>query len=714
MIVSNNVAIDMDKIKETFFVECEDHISNMEVSILGLEENPGDTETMNAIFRAAHSIKGNSGCLGFDEINSFTHILETVLDKLRNDEMKVSEDIVSILLESVDCVKALVYTARNGGECKFGVNKVLDKLKGLLGPEKGPAGAEAGGGAPPSHSVSQGPTLFKVCFTPGRDTLRRGIDPVNNIIERLSEAGEILRSVVDTSELPPLKKMDPESCYLSWEILLLSRSGKDEIENVFEFVRDESRVEITQVTPLNEEVGETEGAEAWGLFDPLPMEQASVAGAEAEGPDKKLLGEILVDEKAITTGQLNEALKKQSTSPKEGVAIVRKEDATTIRVDTGKIDKLINLAGELVITQSMISQLTGKPSAEKLATLQSISEQLERNTKEIQERVMSIRMLPIGSVFGRFGRVVRDIARAKDKKITLNISGEETELDKTLVEKIADPLTHLIRNSVDHGIEQPEERLEKGKPETGCVKLNAYHGGGCVVVTVEDDGKGLDRNRILKKAVEKGLVDEAGAGALSDGQVYDLIFLPGFSTAEVVTDVSGRGVGMDVVKRNIEALGGSISVESSEGAYTKIFLKIPLTLAVIDGLIFSIGDYRFVLPIMSVLESRRPGENEVKTVEGKGEVVKFRDKYVPLVRLHQAFKIEVDEERPWRALVVVISIDGVEYGLLVDALLGEQQVVIKSMASLQGLPGVAGATILGDGSVALILDGEGIVKRFFG
>ncbi len=704
--MSNNVAIDMDKIKETFFIECEDHISNMEVSILELENSPEDMELMNAIFRAAHSMKGNSGCLGFNEINSFTHTMETVLDKLRTGEMAATQSVVSILLESVDSVKALVESAKGGIKCAFPVDGTLAKLKGLLEEGTGSEGAgEAGSGESDAAELNAPEmTLYRVLFTPGIDTMRCGIDPMNGIVGRLAGLGTLVRSDVECDALPAFEEMDPESSYLSWNVLLLTAEGKEAVEDVFEFIKEDSSIEIIQLAPV------TENAGAWGLFESIDGEAVAAADGTEAG-ESRMLGEILIEERVITSSELGNALKKQK---KPGRAIGGKDENSTIRVETGKIDKLVNLAGELVITQSMLSRYANNPNAEDLAVLQSVSVQFDRNTREIQERVMSMRMQPIGNVFVKFTRIVRDIAKSKSKVVSLKISGEETELDKTLIEKISDPLTHLIRNAVDHGVESPQERQERGKPEEGVVKLDAYHGGGCVVVTVEDNGKGLDRQKIVAKAIDKGLLESGNAASLSDAQVFDMIFLPGFSTADTVTDVSGRGVGMDVVKRNIEELGGSISIESEKDTRTKVLLRIPLTLAVIDGLIVSVGDERFIVPIITVLESRRPAREEVKTIEGKGEVIYFRDKYVPLIRLHEVFDIEPVETKPWKSLVVVFTLDGVEYGLLVDELLGEQQVVIKAMESIQGLSGVAGATILGDGRVALILDGEGIVRKYFG
>ncbi len=707
MKVAKSVDIDIDKIKETFFVECEDHISVMESSILELEQNPGDGESLNAIFRAAHSIKGNSRCLGFEAIGAFTHTLETVLDRLRNGELEMTGDTSSLLLESVDCIETLVSAVREGMEPDGVVNGTLKRLEALL--EDGVV--EEADVEPEGYEIEQPKTdlpcttLLKIVFEPNPGILRRGIDPINTVLRELESRGEIVKTTLDTSRLPSIDEMDPELCYLSWEILLLTDEPSGVIDGCFEFIRDDSVVDILQLAPpLGSDLSIESAVSTSPCRDGGPSDKESiihegVTGSTAVG---KKLGEILLEDKLISKAQLDAALMKQTS-------INKVETPSTIRVNIKKVDRLVNLVGELLITQAMVTQLASESFHEKSGLFQKAIAQLERNTSEIQEGVMSIRMLPIGEAFNRLRRQVRDLAKARGKMVNLILSGEDTELDKTVIEKLIDPLTHLLRNSVDHGIECSEKRLLKGKPEGGSVRLNAYHEGGKVVITVEDDGKGLDREEVLKKAKEKGLLEE-GAD-LSDEEVYSLIFVPGFSTADNITDISGRGVGMDVVKRNIEGLGGMVTIHTEKNKYTRFTLKLPLTMAVIDGLVVSTGDEKFIIPITTVLESKRPAKEEVKTIEGKGEVVNVRGDYVPLIRLHRIMGIAAKEEKPWLALVVIISVDGKEYGLLVDDLLGEQQVVIKTLGSIHGLTGIAGATILGNGRVALILDGAGIVKR---
>jgi two-component system chemotaxis sensor kinase CheA len=393
----------------------------------------------------------------------------------------------------------------------------------------------------------------------------------------------------------------------------------------------------------------------------------------------------------------------------EAAAQAKKADTTSIRVDTAKIDKLINLVGELVITQSMLSDLGTRFEMGQVHVLLERIAQLERNTREIQERVMSIRMVPIGTAFSRFPRLVRDLAGKLGKKINLVLSGEETELDKTVIEAIGDPLTHLVRNAADHGLETPEERLDNNKPETGVIKLHAFHEGGSICITVEDDGRGLNRDKILAKAVKQGLVSDSAA--LSDDQIYQLILRPGFSTADKVSDLSGRGVGMDVVKRNIESLGGTVSIKTAYGKGTAFTLKLPLTLAIIEGMTIRVGQETYIVPMLSILESIQPKPEAVKTVVGKGELIDVRGIYLPVVRLYDVFNLKPEYVDPEKAILLILETEGERVAVMVDEILGQQQVVIKSMEqNFRKVQGIAGATILGDGTVGFILDVRGLLE----
>ncbi len=409
----------------------------------------------------------------------------------------------------------------------------------------------------------------------------------------------------------------------------------------------------------------------------------------------------------VTPQQVEQALQKQKQQ--ESAAQTKKTDTASIRVDTAKIDKLINLVGELVITQSMLSDLCSRFEIKQLPVLLERVAQLERNTREIQERVMGIRMLPIGTAFSRFPRLVRDLSTKAGKKIQLVLSGEETELDKTVIESIGDPLTHLVRNSADHGLEPPEERLDNNKSEMGTIRLNAFHEGGNICITVEDDGRGLNRDKIIAKAIKQGLIGENDK--LSDDQIWPLIFRPGFSTAEKVTDVSGRGVGMDVVKRNIEALGGTVSIKTVTGKGTTFTLKLPLTLAIIEGMTVRVGKETYIVPLLSILESIQPKEGTIKTVVGKGELINVRGTYLPMVRMYEVFVLEPEYTNPMKSILLILETEGERVAVMVDEILGQQQVVIKSMEqNFRKVEGIAGATILGDGTVGFILDVRGLLE----
>ncbi|MFN3681859.1 MAG: chemotaxis protein CheA [Nitrospira sp.] len=528
---------------------------------------------------------------------------------------------------------------------------------------------------------------------------------------------------MDTSRLPDLYSINPEICYLSWNLCVDTPASEQDVRATFEFVEEDGKLTITEV-PLPDHMPEVplhdlrpaptlthlEHEEA--ATKPLGSILVESGVISKETLDRALamqkrVGEILIEQKAVTPEQVEEALQKQRMM--EAATQVKKTDPTSIRVDTAKIDKLINLVGELVITQSMLSDLGSRFDMKQLHVLQERIAQLERNTREIQERVMSIRMVPIGMAFSRFPRLVRDLAAKLGKKIQLVLSGEETELDKTVIEAIGDPLTHLVRNAADHGLELPEERLDNNKPETGVIRLNAFHESGNICITVEDDGRGLNRDKILAKAIKQGLVPDGAS--LSDDQIYALIMKPGFSTAEQVSDLSGRGVGMDVVKRNIEALGGTVSIKTVFGKGTTFTLKLPLTLAIIEGMTIRVGRETYIVPMLSILESIRPKPEAVKTIVGKGELIDVRGTFLPVIRLYEVFNVEPEYRDPLKAILLVVETEGEQVAIMVDEIIGQQQVVIKSMEqNFRKVQGIAGATILGDGTVGFILDVRGLLE----
>ncbi|GJL66572.1 MAG: chemotaxis protein CheA [Nitrospirales bacterium] len=690
------MAVDLSHFQDSFFEESAEHVETMETGLLDLEQRPTDLDLLNRIFRAAHSIKGNAGMFNFTAIGEFTHKMENILDKLRNSQMVVTKQIIDLLLQGLDGLKTLLDAARSGDSYDHAVIQEIEQQLVLCC-----------NGEPADASLSSAPTpmtqpesssrirVVSIFWRPLPELFQRGLDPAQ-LFRELQELGTVRSMTVQTDALPTLEEMDAERCYLAWNVEVETERPINDLDGVFDFVRDGSELTITD--------GEQDTAQGYKTIGEILVEDGMASPKQIESAlaAQKPLGQILVEQSSVTPNQVNQALTKQQH--------MKKGENASIRVDTEKIDKLINLVGELVITQSMITDLGEKFTMNQLPVLQERIIQLERNTRELQERVMSIRMVPIGATaFNRFPRLVRDLAGKSGKKIQLLMFGEETELDKTLIEAIGDPLTHLVRNSADHGLEGPEERAAAGKPELGTIRLNAFHDGGNICIGVEDDGRGLNKEKILKKAVENGLISDAEQ--LSDDDVWQLIFRPGFSTADKITDISGRGVGMDVVKRNIEALGGSVKIQSTEGQGSKLTLKLPLTLAIIDGMTVRVANDNYIIPLISVTESIRPKPADLQTVVGKGEVFNLRGEWIPMIRLYEVFGTQPEFTDPAQALLVIVEAEGKRVALFVDELTGQQQVVIKSLEeNFQKIEGISGATILGDGQVALILDVPGLVK----
>ena len=708
--------------QEAFFEEAAEHLAIVEEGLLALEQHPKDLELLAKIFRSAHSIKGASGMFGFNAVTQFTHKMETLLDLLRNGEKAVSPPIADLLLKSTDCLKTLIEAVKSGVAVD---DEVVQRLAAELASASGaqaPVVPQKQSVAAPTQSEHQ-ERSYLIKWTPPEWLFQRGLDPLQ-VLKELNGLGELSSVTLDMSRVPDLAEIDPEKCYLSWELRLLTGKDLKTIEAAFEFVREDSKLVIEEereavsvkrdTSESGHDIRFTNDDQLAEDGAPKPLgailvESGAVSPAVLEQAlsQQKKVGEILVEQKVVTPQQVEQALQKQKQQ--ESAAQTKKTDTASIRVDTAKIDKLINLVGELVITQSMLSDLGARFEIKQLPVLLERVAQLERNTREIQERVMGIRMLPIGTAFSRFPRLVRDLSTKAGKKIQLVLSGEETELDKTVIESIGDPLTHLVRNSADHGLEPPEERLDNNKSEVGTIRLNAFHEGGNICITVEDDGRGLNREKIIAKAVKQGLIGENDK--LSDDQIWPLIFRPGFSTAEKVTDVSGRGVGMDVVKRNIEALGGTVSIKTVTGKGTTFTLKLPLTLAIIEGMTVRVGKETYIVPLLSILESIQPKEGTIKTVVGKGELINVRGTYLPMIRMYDVFVLEPEYTNPMKAILLILETEGERVAVMVDEILGQQQVVIKSMEqNFRKVEGIAGATILGDGTVGFILDVRGLLE----
>lgn len=683
------MSIEMAQFHQVFFEESFEGLDAMESGLLNLDAEGDYVDAINTIFRAAHSIKGGSGTFGFAAVSDFTHVMETLLDEMRDGRRSVTQSAVDALLNSVDCLRGMLTAIQNDddidAENVAEHKKVLDfelnnGIEGVRDEPSTPAPVTASN----EKNAVEG---WLISFSPHLNLFRTGNDPVR-MFRELSNLGN-LTATADLIGVPDLYELDPEECHLSWKLDLHGNVARSEVEDVFAWVEDECDFALQTI----EREEDTDSATA-EVDEPVSTKSAAVAAQ----PDS-----LSPDSKEQDTPPKTEV--KKAESVKSAV-----KGSSSIRVDTAKIDTLINMVGELVITQSMLSLVGEHFDIGRLDQLKNGLSQLERHTRELQESVMNIRMLPISFVFSRFPRLVHDLSAKLGKKIELKLIGEHTEVDKTVVELLSDPLVHLVRNSLDHGIEMPEDRRAVGKPETGTVILEAYHRGGNIVIEVSDDGKGLDKGKLRAKAIEKGLIEEDAI--LNDKQTFELIFMPGFSTAEKLTDVSGRGVGMDVVRKNIQALGGNIEIISELGKGSTISIHLPLTLAILDGQSISVGDERYIVPLGSIIESININEAMVNRVAGKGETFRLREEYLPIVRMHEIFKVTTAKATKLTdGLIVVVEGQGVRCGLFVDDLLGQQQVVIKSLeANYRRVEGVSGATILGDGSVALILDIPGLVR----
>ncbi len=674
------MSIDMEQFKATFIEESLEGLDIMEAVLLEMQPGTADAEEVDNIFRAAHSIKGGSATFGFSDISNFTHVVETLLDQIRAGEREVTQEAINLFLSSVDCIRDMLAGAQEGFEINLEqvaeVKAGLDRMLGSTPEAAVPAEAETE--TPGSMSATSG---WKIVFKPFPDMLRSGNDVVR-LFRELADMGEMIPKA-NLEGLPALVDMEPEEACLSWEVSLNGSIDREQIDEVFEWVDGDCELSIT---PLGDEKAledmPAESVTTEAEINPTPVQAAPVAQERRSDNDRRQ----------------GDRRKKRSSS-----------ENSSIRVGIDKVDALINLVGELVITQSMLGQLGEDFSMDKVERLKDGLAELERNTRELQENVMSIRMMPISFAFNRFPRMVHDLCGKLEKKIELKMSGEQTELDKTVMEKIGDPLVHLVRNAVDHGIETPEKRLAAGKSETGTVHLNAYHQGGNILIEISDDGAGLNRERILAKAIERGLANSDDN--LSDAEIFDFLFQPGFSTAEVVSDVSGRGVGMDVVKRNITALGGAIDVESRPGNGSTFTIRLPLTLAILDGQLIRVGEQTFIIPLVSIIESLQVEPVRVNAIAGSAELYKLRDDYLPIIRLYETFGLKPDSLNLEDGLLVVVEGHGQQAGLLVDDLLAQQQVVIKSLeTNFKKVGGISGATILGDGTVALIVDIDGIIQ----
>ena len=650
--------IDMRQFHQTFFEESLEGLSAMETGLLRLEKavdasdgQPGataDPEILNTIFRAAHSIKGGSSTFGFSEVAAFSHALESRLDALREGRCLPDRRTIGLLLLAVDCLRGLIIAAKTGKETdRNAIDAVRHQLQEPERNEATMAAPEAAG-----RSAAAASARWHIVFRPRRQIFFSGNDPLR-IMRELAALGEV-KARIDASTLPSWQSFNPEECYLAWTIDLTGHVTRESLEEIFSWVTDDCDLDIS----------------------PSPSAAPGLA---------------------LTPRALAEAVASVDAH------------AGSIRVSVPKVDALINMVGELVITQSMLSQLASHFTLESLPKLFIGLAQLERNTRELQESVMHIRMLPLSFAFNRLPRLVHDMSQKIGKKVEIIISGEQTEIDKTMIERIIDPLLHLVRNCLDHGIEPPAARRAAGKPETGLIELKAYQKGGNVVIEIRDDGRGLDYERILTRAIQRGLL--AADAKPTREEIAEFIFVPGFSTAEAVSDISGRGVGMDVVRNNIHSLGGNVEIVSENGRGTRFIVRLPLTLAILDGLSVQIGTHTYILPLVCIVESVRVRPEQVTRPAGGGELYGLRKEYLPLIRLYELFGVEPRSTDLTQGILVIVEADGRKAGLYVDDLLGQQQVVIKSLQThYRRVEGISAATILGDGTVAMILDVAGLIR----
>ena len=658
--------VDLTQFHKTFFEESLEGLDAMEAALLALDSGSTDTELVHTIFRAAHSIKGGAATFGFADVAAFTHVAESLLEEVRSERRGVDDELVDLLLRSVDCLRAMLARSGTGEAVADAESDALRaELERLV---SGEASAAAEAAEPKTAAVAG----WNIRFVTLPHLLQTGNDPLR-LFRELQQLGrlEVLRAFVVDAAPASLAELDPGQSYLGWDLRLHGAVARADVDAVFDWLDGDCELAIESIAAV------TPAAAA----EPAPVAQAVPATATATVAPPR-------------------AVRETATASADG---------GSIRVGVDKVDALINMMGELVITQSMLSDIGEHYDPSQLERLREGLVLLERNTRELQESVMRIRMLPIASVFNRFPRLVRDLEHKLGKQVKLELHGEQTELDKTVLEKIGDPLVHLVRNAIDHGLESPEKRRAAGKAEAGTLRLDAHHEGGNIVVQISDDGAGLNREAIIAKAQQRGLV--TADQDLSDAEVAELIFQPGFSTAAQATDLSGRGVGMDVVRRNVRDLGGTVGVRSEAGKGSVFTIALPLTLAIIDGLVTAVGRERYIVPLISIVESLRLAPERVRRIASGGEVFHFRDAYLPILRLHNAFGCPDAITDIESGIVVVVEEEGRRVGLLVDELLGQQQAVVKSLeAHYQRVQGISGATILSDGSVALIVDVSGVVK----
>jgi two-component system, chemotaxis family, sensor kinase CheA len=694
-----------DKNRELYRAEAYELLADLESCLLDLESTPDDKDLIGGIFRALHTIKGSGAMFGFDDIAAFAHKIETVFDLVRSGKVSVTRGLIDLTFSAVDHIKDILENAIPDTDMAVRGEEIVSRIKELLPLSSLPESCEASS-AENSSLTNSGEDLgknaaYRIRFSPSPNILRKGLDPLK-LLNELRQLGRC-ETVAITDAIPNIEDMNPESCYTSWDIILITNRGINEIKDVFIFVEDDGTI---QIDVISEDIGILSETQYKKLGEILVERKDLTTDAMQKIlKEKKLFGEILLEKGLVSDQKIRSALVEQDVMRDAIQRYQRNEAASSIRVSSKKLDRLVDLVGELVTVQVRLCQNTVSAANPELL---SISEEIERLTAELRESTMSIRMLPIGTTFSKFKRLVRDLSKELGKDVHLFTEGFDTELDKTMIEKLNDPLVHLIRNSIDHGIEDPGTRQAEGKPKIGTIVLSAVHSGSHVLIRIRDDGRGLDPDSIYEKALEKGIISRDAK--LTEKEIFSLLLAPGFSTAKQITDVSGRGVGLDVVQKGIETLKGTIDITGKKGSGTTITLTLPLTLAIIEGLLVRVSEENFVIPLSTVEECVELTRRDIDHAHGR-HMAYIRGQFVPYIRLRERFAVHGTP--PPIEYIVITANEGVKIGLVVDHIIGEHQTVIKSLNKFyKNIQELSGATILGDGSVALVVDVQKLIREF--
>ena len=679
----------------TFVEETKENLQTMEEGLLELESAPEDQSLINVVFRAMHTIKGGAGLMGLTEISNVAHHLENILENLRQSGEGINQQTFINLFAGVDLIKQMLNS--KGFVTEDYQDRLEDLLQAISLTEENYKGNSLKDNEEQQTKEDNGKNFFyKICLNFRADIFETGTDPLMLLVE-LEENGQVLASYPNTHKLPALEMLNPYEMYISWTIFFMSQHAKEKIDEIFIFVKDENDIQIDEIS---------EQLEYW--FNSKESAQRMIEAGLLQ-PDcleyylskQKDIGRLFFKSCTVKDEDILEikGIKKQTA------AVTGTEQSNTIRVDSRKLETILNHLAEVLIAQSRVKDLVSKVSIDRSASreIYIAFEEVDKIIRRVQEEVMNTSMIPIGGTFSRFQRMARDLAREKGKEVNVILTGKETELDRKVIEQISDPLKHLIRNSIDHGLEATEERIAQGKSSVGTIVLNAFHQEGNFVIEISDDGRGIDEEAVLNKALEKGLVEPDRT--YSPSEIHRFLFLPGFSTAKEVSDISGRGVGLDVVLTNINSLRGNIELFSDKGKGTKFSIRLPLTLAIIDGMMVRVGEERFIVPLNAVIEFIKAKPENINKVEGKGIVVHLRKEFIPYAALYKLLHLESDCNNPSEGILIILKDGNKKLALLVDEIIGQEQVVIKSMRdNLEQVDGIAGATILGDGKVAIILD----------